>query len=62
MRSLKTLMMDRSKFRESDTIYDVYHTAVIVHFHKFWCGHTVARLTWQTLSPKDRPGPTGPSR
>ena len=54
-------MMDRSKLRESDTIYDVDHIAVIVHFHQFWCGHTVARLTWQMLSPKDRPGPTGPS-
>ena len=36
--------MDRSKLRERDTI-DVYHIVVIVRFHQFWCGHTVARLT-----------------
>ena len=32
--------MDRSKLRESDTIYDVYHIVVIVYFHQFWCGQT----------------------
>ena len=30
---------------QSHTIYDVYHIVVIVHFHRCWCSHIMARIT-----------------